>query len=453
MQLLTMNTLILAGFVLLQTALVLTVQNKPVKLGDLIARVSDKTKGDYVEECSQRSIELGLVVDSSVSIEERDFHVGQNFLGDFLDAYDIGPGKNQVRVAAISFGRGVYVQDGFNLTTYVNKTDVVSHVTDMKFRFGGRTDTGDAIAYMRDVQMKNTRPWAPRFVIVLTDGNSQRTWWTKLQAERTLQSNISLFAVGVGSRVSKRELLNIVGGDPTRITRARSYDQLDDDLKNTLARKNCVLKPKPTTTTTTTTTTTPLPAIQPCREQYPSDINFIFNPRSLGVEATSWVTQFISHTITHQELESGFQYGVVSGDCPSDEGFELDRYSNVSDIRDHLALYDRNNLPDLVLNAASRGFTQDNGGRYNASKIAVIFVGETKMDFNKLNEAIQAVQREGVKVFVSRTHPGVALPAFPRGTLLLTHGSSLGQSQELVSHVCHLDLLPEGLEGYLAASF
>ena len=44
-----------------------------------------------------------------------------------------------------------------------------------------------------------------------------------------------------------------------------------------------------------------------CTELYPSDINFIFSPASMGVDSTSWVTQFISHTISNEELDSGFR--------------------------------------------------------------------------------------------------------------------------------------------------
>ncbi|XP_076435085.1 collagen alpha-5(VI) chain-like [Babylonia areolata] len=441
-----MNVLALTCFLILQVAAVLSAGDKRLSLGDLITRISDKKiyKGEFIEECHQEPIELGLVVDSSVSIQDDDFLMGQKFLSDFLRDYDIGQGRNQVRVAVVTFGRGVYVKDGFNLTTYSRKEDVLHHVTHMNFRAGSRTDTGDAIRYMRDVQMRDTRPWAPKFVIVVTDGNSQRWMWTRLQARRAIAANITMFALGIGPKVSRRELLNLVGGDPSRVIRARSYDNLDGDLKDTLAKKTCFLVPKPTTTTTTTTTT-PM-AAQPCKELYPSDINFIFSPAALGVETTSWVTQFISHTVTNQELDSGFQYGAVTGDCPDDEGFELKRYSDAQSIRDHLVRYDRNNLPQLVQSAARRAFTANSGGRQNATKIAVIFIGNGKVDLKDLSEAIEELQATGARVFVSRADPGVSLTALPPGVRVLTPGSSLSQALELVSLVCHHELLPEGAE-------
>ena len=69
----------------------------------------------------------------------------------------------------------------------------------------------------------------------------------------------------------------------------------------------------------------------------------------------------------------------MSGDCPDDGGFKLNEYSDVSDIRARLDRYDRNNLPGLVSKAASTAFTEASGGRQQATKIAVIFLGTAKV--------------------------------------------------------------------------
>ena len=88
----------------------------------------------------------------------------------------------------MTFGYGVYKEDSFNLNTYKTKQEVLDHVTNMKFRYGRRTDTGDAIKYMREKQMVKTRPWAPKIAIVLTDGNSQRfdSWRTAVLTGKQL---------------------------------------------------------------------------------------------------------------------------------------------------------------------------------------------------------------------------------------------------------------------------
>lgn len=73
------------------------------------------------------------------------------------------------------------------------------------------------------------------------------------------------------------------------------------------------------------------------------------------------------------------QYGVVSGDCPDDEGFALNAYSTVEAIRSRLDHYDRNNLAALVSKSSRVAFTEERGSRAEASKVAVIFLGKAKV--------------------------------------------------------------------------
>ncbi|XP_025091015.1 collagen alpha-5(VI) chain-like isoform X2 [Pomacea canaliculata] len=412
------------------------------ELADLLAvekrlLLANTDDDDFITVCTQEPIELALVIDASSSIHPRDFQLGQQFLHEFLNQYDIGPGRNQVRVAAVTFGYEVYVNDAFYLNSFKTKEEVLNAVQNMPFRAGLRTDTGDAIKFMREKQMVKTRAWAPKFAVVLTDGNSQRTEYTKQQAALARAENITMFALGVGKAVKEQELLNIAG-DPSRVLRADSYSELDEEKRKELTKQTCVSKPKPTTTTTTTTTTTPPPPMEePCSIKYPSDINFIFSPAALGVDATGWVTQFISHTITNEELENSFQYGVVSGDCPDDEGFRLNQYTDIPSIRARLDRYDRNNLPNLIRSASNK-FSASNGGRTDAVKVAVIFLGNAKVDSKYLDSSIQELLASGVQVFVSRTDPGIRVN-LPPSVRLLEEGSSISQATELVSHICHLD--------------
>lgn len=392
---------------------------------------------NFIVECSQEPMELGLVIDASASINPRDFVKGQQFLKEFLSMYDIGPARSQVRVSAIKYGRGVYTEDSFNLNTYKTKEEVLEHVANMRHEYGTFTDTGPGIDYMRTVQMAKTRPWAPKFAVVLTDGNSQESRRTQVAAANARAENITMFAVGVGSRVSNTELLNIAG-DQERVIQVSSYDDLQK-IKKLLAHKTCIRKPKPTTTPPPTTTTEQ--RAPECYEAHSSDINFIFSPATLGLDTTSWVTQFISHTVDNQQLRQGFQYGAVTGDCPDSEGFSLNQHSSVDAIRHHLSQYDRDSLPGLVRKTALVGFSDTRGARPEASKIAVIFVGKHKIDETSLNSAIDELVKKGVRVFVVTTDSAAKLTLSddlrPHVTVL-QHGSSFEQAQELVSRICYL---------------
>lgn len=71
----------------------------------------------------------------------------------------------------------MYEDDAFNFDKFKTKEEVLQAVRDMPFRSGLRTDTGDAIKYMRESQMVNARDFVKKIAVVLTDGNSQKSVW------------------------------------------------------------------------------------------------------------------------------------------------------------------------------------------------------------------------------------------------------------------------------------
>jgi hypothetical protein len=77
-----------------------------------------------------------------------------------------------MRVAAITFSNGVYPEDSFNLSTYTNKTEMLTHLKNLHHQRDSRTDTHAGIRYMRSVQMAEARPCAHKVAILMTHGTS-----------------------------------------------------------------------------------------------------------------------------------------------------------------------------------------------------------------------------------------------------------------------------------------
>ncbi|KAK7494017.1 hypothetical protein BaRGS_00014675 [Batillaria attramentaria] len=391
---------------------------------DVEKRYSKEDAGDFIKVCYQEPIELALVIDSSRSIDYRDFNKGQKFLVDFVGGYDVGPGKSQVRVSAVTFGYGVYTDDAFNLNTYKTKDQVLEALDNMAFRSGGRTDTGDAIKFMREKQMVRTREGVPKIAIVLTDGNSQRRSYTKQQAELARAENITIFAIGVGRYVSDVELLNIAG-DEEHVIRSSNYESLPQ-FKEQLAYKTCVMKPRPTTTAPPTTTT--VPKAEHLQRAVPERHQLCVQP---GKSRRG--RHQLGHTVHlpyHQQRGAGggFQYGVVSGSCPDDSGFALNEYQTTDAIRQHLAATTATTFLNSSDAPRSEAFTANNGARPTSSKV----------DQGKLNKELQALLDDGVQVFVARTEAGIN-PQLPEGVQLLDEGKSMRQSMELVERICHIN--------------
>ncbi|BFZ19079.1 hypothetical protein BsWGS_22118 [Bradybaena similaris] len=205
-------------------------------------KASAQPKNDsYIEVCKQEPLELSIVLDASSSIRLTDFEIAKSFLEDYISHFDVGPGREGVRISVIPYGNGTYPEAGFDLTTYNTKEEVLEAICNIKHSLGSYTHTDLGIDYMRNTLMASdvVRPWAKKLSVVLIDGDSTYRDRTKAAAEAARKDGILMFAVGVGS-VRRSELLNIAG-DASRVITVASYDQLDS-IKKDLTRKTCISK-------------------------------------------------------------------------------------------------------------------------------------------------------------------------------------------------------------------
>ncbi|XP_055863252.1 collagen alpha-5(VI) chain-like [Biomphalaria glabrata] len=377
------------------------------------------------EFCSQEPLELGIVLDSSSSIRGSDFVKGITFLQDYLQQFDIG--SDTMRVSIIPFAKGIYTNNAFNLTTYTTKEDVISAIGRITHEKGLYTDTGKGIKYMREVQLNDevVRPGVIKIGLVITDGNSQDSKITAAEAEAARDSGIVMFAVGVGNEIGDRELLNIAG-DMSRVAKVDNYDQLNSIIKS-LANMTCIKKESTTTISPNEQGDEPT-----CGEKNPTDIYFLFSPADLGTEKTIWTTDFILRTIVSEDIKTGFRYGVISGSCPDDEGFNLDRYSTAKEIRNRLKSYETSKLISLSKQLADSGYTSERGARPNAKKVAVLVVSGVK-SAELVSKQVKNLLDQGITVFIADpTDSGVKI----EGATTLK-GQSLAQAEELIHYLCN----------------
>lgn len=375
----------------------------------------------YVLECQQEPIEFGIVLDSSSSISHKDFKKGIEFLQNFLSQYEIGP--EDVRVSIITFGYGIYEKDAFNLTTYNTKEEVIDAIGNITHEAGLYTDTGLGIQYMTQHQLSPlvTRKEADKIGIVITDGNSQKRTQTKTMARIAREAGILMFAIGVG-RVTGQELINIAG-DEDRVFKVKNYDSLDN-IKTTLARKTCIKKLRPTTT--------PLPQTA-CGVDEPGDIYFAFSPAELGSAGTSWVTSFIDSTVGNEEIKEGFRFGVVSGNCPDDEGFDLDDYKTAEGIKERVNQYKEGKMSKLVEKLTTDGYSEAKGGRVDARDIAVLVATGGKRAKAQLKKEATRLIELGVQVFIADpTNTGIQI----EDAITLEGRGARVASTEFVGQLC-----------------
>lgn len=189
-----------------------------------------------------RSLELGIVLDSSNSLSNDDFKDAKDFLVNFLRSFDIGP--NEARVALVMYGNDVDRASAIKLAEYNDKNSLINAVRNLD-RIYGNTSTGLAITYMHKRLMKDSfvRYGVPKNIVVITDGNSQSQRKTNQSASEARDDQFNVFAVGVGNDISQTELVGIAG-DENRVFTVDNYRSLKYIIRK-LAKVTCEVKPPP----------------------------------------------------------------------------------------------------------------------------------------------------------------------------------------------------------------
>ena len=109
-------------------------------------------------------------MDSSGSIDSTNFDQMKLFVSQLVTKFDMESGN--ARVGLLQFS--TIIDAGFNLSTYSSRAEVQAAVSALTYS-AGRTNTGDALAHVRQVMLQpaaGDRALVPNVVVVLTDGGS-----------------------------------------------------------------------------------------------------------------------------------------------------------------------------------------------------------------------------------------------------------------------------------------
>ena len=189
------------------------------------------------EYCGGKPADLVFVMDSSGSIGADDFVRQKNFIKGMVDLFETDTGK--IRVGVVAYSNWAFLE--FHLNAYTNRRDIKARI-DQVPHFRGDTNTGSAIAYVRDVMFtehNGARDGVPRIGIVLTDGRSNDPVFTMQEAVKTHAQDIVLMALGVGDDISRYELTSIASDpDDEFAFQVADYTALEY-IKDMLAIKAC----------------------------------------------------------------------------------------------------------------------------------------------------------------------------------------------------------------------
>lgn len=179
--------------------------------------------------------DLVFIVDGSWSVGYADFDTAKNWLINITSSFDIGPAYTQVAVVQYSD----LPRLEFHLGQHRTNQQLINALKGMKY-LGGNTQTGRAIKFATEnvfPSSQRTNLAKNKIAIVVTDGKSQDDV-AEIAAQARAQ-NIIMFAVGVGSEITKSELVAIANSPSTDyVLYAEDYTTIDR-IKETMQQKIC----------------------------------------------------------------------------------------------------------------------------------------------------------------------------------------------------------------------
>ncbi|KRY58754.1 Cuticlin-1 [Trichinella britovi] len=181
--------------------------------------------------CPEDKTDLIFLIDSSTSVERRNFTKLTHLIGSTVGLLNIGPDDTRV---------------GIVQTSLIDRIGNLKHIT-------GVTHLGQAIQHVADkefIPSKGERPNVANVLAILSDGLSQDDVSQPSMVARA--RNIEPIIVAIGKFISKEQLLQVTGGRRDRILRFRETNSSDEAARNLhhLIQKTVVERCSDASTTT-----------------------------------------------------------------------------------------------------------------------------------------------------------------------------------------------------------
>ena len=245
-----------------------------------------------------------FLIDGSNSIGDVDFQRQKNFVINMIDNFEIG--KDYIHVGIVVFS--TIIGDTVGLQPSRSKDLLKILARNLRHPKVG-TNTALGIEHSRKMMREQGRAFAPKLIVVVTDGRSTSPALTSLQANLAKAEGYTLISIGVGQEVYRDELKNIAT-DVNKIFQVQRFQDLEIII-NSIRDMIC----QSITTTSTTTTTTPAPIIVPYPDglicDVAADVGFLIDG-SDSIQPSDWpkglnfVANLINNLfITPQAIHAG----------------------------------------------------------------------------------------------------------------------------------------------------
>ncbi|XP_069068467.1 collagen alpha-6(VI) chain [Pleurodeles waltl] len=320
--------------------------------------------------------DIYFLIDSSGSITQVDFQEMKTFLVEVVDMFNIGP--STVRVAAVQFSETKYISLEIKIDAYSNKKDLKLAIQNIR-QIGGGTEIGGALNYMLSLikaGSNSRRGKVPRYLIVLTDGESQDS--VKKPAEMLRAELVSVYAIGV-KEANKTQLYEIAGKDE-RVHFVENFDSLKV-IKNKIVPQMC--------------------SNEACKRME-ADIMFLVDGSgSIGEANFEKMKTFMRELVNKSDIGiNKVQVGAVQFSDTNKEEFQMNKHTNKRDIYsaiDSMTALGQGTRTGEALKFVSDYFKKPKGGRMQVKQFLILITdGEAE---DEVKEPATLLREAGIVIY------------------------------------------------------
>nr|XP_006131378.1 collagen alpha-6(VI) chain-like [Pelodiscus sinensis] len=319
--------------------------------------------------------DIYVLIDGSTSISPNAFRDIQHFLKELIKMFNIGP--NKVHFGAVQYSHSINTE--FQLHEYNTVYELEKAIDNIRQIYGD-TFIGAALTFMQPL-FKEARKQrvgrVPRYLIVLTDGESQDS--VKEAAEQLRNEEVNILAVGV--KGANEEQLYEIAGSKGRTFFVQEFSALKN-IKNEIVQ---LIRPGKV-------------ALKGMR----ADIMFLVDSSgSIGQDNFLKIKSFMKELVNKTDIgPDRVQVGVIQFSGSNKEEFQLNQYSSKDDIFsaiERMSLIGEITLTGGALTFVSNYFKPSKGARQGVKKFLILITDGEAQDEVRLPAT--ALREQGVTIY------------------------------------------------------
>ncbi|XP_062412878.1 collagen alpha-6(VI) chain-like isoform X2 [Sardina pilchardus] len=302
--------------------------------------------------CKEMLADVIFLVDSSGSINPKDFPMMKAFINNTIMRSVIGP--DSVRMGVLQFSS--YQREEVSLDSNQTQNDLVQKVNAMQ-QLGGGTLTGQALSFTSQYfdTSRGGRPNVPKILIVITDGEAQDA--VKLPAQALRDNNVAIYSIGVGS--ANITHLNEISGITDRVFTETDFDTLQF-LEDEIFDKIC----HPDTDCT--------------RTEVADMIFLVDGSSSISADQYKSLQSFMISFVNSMNIgESLVRFGAIVYSDSAKSEFTLNQYNTSREVRTAITNITKpggNTFTGAALRYALDYFGKEYGGRREEDVNQILFI-------------------------------------------------------------------------------